>query len=79
MEPSEPAKRFKHLEISEKAKIVAWSQEGLSSRKIAARLGCAKATINRVTNNAKQLEEGAIPVRKEGSGRPRCPETCCLS
>jgi transposase len=50
---------------------VAWSVEGLSSRKIAGRLRWDKTTINRIINNTKQLEEGAIPVRKEVSGRPR--------
>jgi IS30 family transposase len=32
---SKVAKRFKHLKIADKAKIVAWSEEWLSSRKIA--------------------------------------------
>ncbi len=70
MEPQEPAKSFKHLEISEKAKIIAWNEEGLSSRVIAARLGRDKATINRVVQKAKQQKSGDIPVRKTGSGRP---------
>jgi IS30 family transposase len=38
----------------EKAKILAWNEEGLSSRVIAAHLGCDKATINRVIMKARQ-------------------------
>jgi IS30 family transposase len=69
MEPGEIAKSFKHLKSSEKAKIIAWNEEGLSSRVIAARLGRDKATINRIINKAKQLGTKDVPVRKEGSGR----------
>jgi transposase len=71
MAPRDPAKRFKHLNLSEQAKIIAWSEAGLSSRAIAERIGQDKATINRIVNKAKLLSKDDIPVRKSGSGRPR--------
>ena len=71
MEPGEIAKSFKHLKIEEKAKILAWNEEGLSSRVIAAPLGRDNATINRIVNKARQQGTKDVPVRKEGSGRPK--------
>jgi IS30 family transposase len=71
MEPGEIVKSFKHLKISEKAKIIAWNEEGLSLRVIAACLGRDKATINRIINKARQQETKDVPVRKEGSAGPR--------
>ncbi len=71
MEPGEIAKSFRHLKILEKAKIIAWNEEGLSSRVISARLGRDKATISRIVNKAKQQGTKDVPVRKEGSGRPK--------
>jgi transposase len=71
MEPGEIAKSFKHLKIEEKAKILAWNEEGLSSRVIAARLGRDKATINRIVIKAREQGTKNVPVRKEGSGRPK--------
>ena len=71
MEAQEPAKRFKHLKILGKAKIVAWNVKGLSSSVIAARLGRNKATIHRVVINAKKQGSKDVPVRKDGSGRPK--------
>jgi transposase len=68
---SKAVKRFEHLKIADKAKIIAWSEEGLSSREIAARIGRDKATINRIIQKAKCLEKDDIPIRKAGSGRPR--------
>jgi hypothetical protein len=52
MEAQEPAKRFRHLKISEKAKNVAWNAEGPRSCIITARVGRDKSTINRVVINA---------------------------
>jgi transposase len=71
MAPRDPAKRFKHLNLSERAKIIAWSEAGLSSRAIAERIGRDKATVNRIVNKVKLLSKDDIPVRKPGSGRPR--------
>jgi transposase len=71
MEPGEKAKSFKHLKIEGKAKIIAWNEEGLSSRVIVGRLGRDKATINRIVNKARQQGTKVVPVRKEGSGRPK--------
>ncbi len=48
MEPGEQAKMLKQVKILKKAKILAWNEEGLSSRAIMAHLGQDKATINRV-------------------------------
>jgi IS30 family transposase len=62
---------FKQLKISEKAKILAWNKEGLSSRVIAARLGRDKLTINRVVMKARQQGTKDVPIRKEGLGRPK--------
>jgi IS30 family transposase len=71
MEPGEIAKSFKHLKISEKAKILAWNEEGLSSRVIAAHLGRDKATINQVVIKARQQGTKDVLVGKECSGRPK--------
>lgn len=71
MEDCEPAKRYKQLSVSDKAKIMAWKEEGLSSRVIAKRLGRDKATINRIVQKAKEQGTGDAPLRKEGSGRPK--------
>jgi transposase len=68
MAPSEPAKSFKQLKISEAAQIMAWNQEGLSSREIDKRLGQDKATVNRII---QLLKSGDTPVRSTGSGRPK--------
>jgi IS30 family transposase len=68
---SKPAKSFTQLKISEKAQIMAWNQEGLSSREIGKRLDRDKATVNRIIQKAKLLNSGDIPVRSTGSGRPK--------
>jgi hypothetical protein len=68
---SKAVKTFKHLKIADKAKIVDWSEEGLSFRKIAAHIGRDKALINRIIQKANYLEKDDIPIRKVGSGRPR--------
>jgi IS30 family transposase len=56
MAPSEPAKSFTQLKIYEKAQIMAWNQEGLSSRETGKRLGRDKATVNRIIQKAKAAE-----------------------
>ncbi len=43
----------------------------MSSWVIAARLGRDKATINWVVIKARQQGTKGVPVRKEGSGRPK--------
>ena len=71
MEDCEPAKRFKQLSFLEKAKIVAWNEEGLSSRVIGKRPGRDKATFNQIVQKAKEQGTGDIFLRKPIYGRPK--------
>jgi transposase len=71
MPPTDKEKKFKQLKTARKAKIMAWHENGLSSRKIAAHLGRDQSTIVRVAQNSKKLEGGTVPERKKGSGRPK--------
>jgi transposase len=64
-------KGAKHLLIEDKASILAYKEAGWSTKNIAERLGCDKATINRVLAASKATPDKGIPARKKGSGRPR--------
>ncbi len=70
MAPEDLAKQFKCLKLFKQAKIVAWSEAGLSLRAIAVWIGWENATINRIINKLKLLNDN-IAARKPGSGRSR--------
>jgi IS30 family transposase len=65
------AKASGKLKIEEKAKILDWKADGVSSETIAARLGRHRSSIDRLFVKSKGLPDNAIPGRKKGSGRPR--------
>jgi IS30 family transposase len=71
MAPRDKAKKFTPLKIEEKARIMAWKEEGISSEAIAQRLGRHQSSIDRLINRAKDLKDGQLPERMGGSGRPR--------
>jgi transposase len=71
MAPRDKAKQFTPLKIEEKARIMAWKEEGISSEAIAQRLGCHRSSIDRLINRARDLKDGQLPERMGGSGRPR--------
>jgi transposase len=71
MAPRDKAKKFTPLKIEEKARIMAWKEEGISSETIAQRLGRHRSSIDRLINRARGLKDGQIPERMGGSGRPR--------
>ncbi len=57
--------------MEDKAKIIAWRGEGVSSANIAARLGRHRASIDRLLARAATMEKWVIPERQKGAGRPR--------
>jgi transposase len=71
MAPRDKAKKFTPLKIEEKARIMAWKEEGISSEAIAQWLGQHRSSINRLINRARELKDGQLPERMGGSGRPR--------
>jgi transposase len=71
MAPRDKAKKFTQLKIEEKARIMAWKEEGISLEAIAQRLGRHRSSIDRLINPARDLKDGQLPERMGGSGRPR--------
>ena len=71
MASQKPNKGVKMLKIEEKARILAWAEEGVSVIEIATRMGRHRSAIHRVVARAKGLPKFTIPGRKKGSGRPR--------
>ena len=65
--------------MEEKAKIIAWRGDGVSSATIAAGLGCHHASVDRLLARAATMEEGAVPERQKGAGRPRKLDKSILS
>ncbi len=71
MEPEDVDHAPGKLKLEEKAHILALKEEGLSSAKIAKRLGRHRASIDRLLVKTKSLPKYQIPNRKKGSGRPK--------
>ena len=71
MADKNPGKVIRRLSMEEKAKIIAWKSEGVQSTAIAARLGRHRASIDRLLARAATMEEGTVPERQKGAGRPR--------
>jgi hypothetical protein len=65
------AKASGKLKIEEKAKILAWKADGVSSEKIAVHLGRHQSSIDRLFVKLIGLSDNANPERKKSSGRPR--------
>ena len=61
----------KQLSDVQKAQAIAWSQEGVKHRMIAARLDVSLSTITRLLSRAKEVEADEVPQRKQGSGIKR--------
>ena len=59
------------LSSSDKGKILAWQEVGVSTPEIAKRLNVNKTTVYRFLVRAQMSSPGKIPERKPGSGRPR--------
>jgi hypothetical protein len=64
-------KKFTPLKIEEKARIMAWKEEGISSEAIAQLLGRHRSSLDRLINRSRDLKDGQLPERLGGSGRPR--------
>jgi hypothetical protein len=71
MPPTDKGKKFKQLKIEEKAKILAWYENRLSSRRLLPAWAETSPFFGQVFQNSKRLESGAAPGRKKGSGRPK--------
>jgi transposase len=64
--------RGKQLDVGEKAKIMAWFAEGVSTKEIANRLKRDPSTVRRIIRVVKDLPMSANPpLTKPRSGRPR--------
>jgi IS30 family transposase len=59
------------LKMEEKAHILAWKEEGVSSVEIAKQLQRHKLSIDRLVVNAKNYPSLVTPPRKKGSGGVR--------
>ena len=59
------------LKIEEKARILAWAEEGMSMKEIGSCMGRHQSAIHWVSAKAKGLPKFAILIRKKGSGRPK--------
>ncbi len=64
--------RGKQLDVGEKAKVMAWFSEGISTKEIANRLSRDPSTVRRIIRKVKDLPMSANPpLPKPRSGRPR--------
>jgi transposase len=64
--------RGKQLDVGEKAKVMAWFAEGVSTKEIANRLKRDPSTVRRIIREVKDLPVSANPPPpKKRSGRPR--------
>jgi transposase len=59
------------LKNEDKARILSWKEDGMSTAEIAKRLGRHRASIDRLWAKSKGLPKFVIPQRKIGSGRPK--------
>jgi IS30 family transposase len=71
MEPGEVVRTPGKLILEEKAHILAWKEEGISSAKIAQRLGRHRASIDRLLAKTKGLPKYQIPNRKRALEGPK--------
>jgi transposase len=62
--------RVRKLSFEDKARILAWKEDGVSAAEIADRLGRHHSSIQRLLAKAKSLPPRSIPARKKGSGHP---------
>ena len=60
-----------NLSGEEKARILAWKTENVSTKEIARRTGRGESTIRRLTATARGLPPNVVPPRKPVPGRPR--------
>lgn len=60
-----------NLSVEEKARILAWKYENVSTKEIAKRTGRGESTIRRLVASARGLPLNVVPPRKSASGRPR--------
>jgi transposase len=63
-------KHVRKLSFENKARILAWKEDGVSAAEIAERLGRHRSSILGLLAKAKSLPSRSIPARKKGSGRP---------
>jgi hypothetical protein len=59
------------LKNEDKAWILSWKEDGMSTAEIAKRLGRHRASTDRLWAKSKGLPKFVIPQRKIGSGRPK--------
>ncbi len=70
MSDKNDTKCVRKLSFEDKARILAWKEDGVSVAEIADRLGHHRSSILRLIAKAKSLPPRSIPARKKGSGRP---------
>ena len=63
--------RARHFDPAEKAKILAWNEEGVPFKEIARRLNRNVAACRKVAASLGHLPQSATPPMKKRSGRPR--------
>jgi transposase-like protein len=63
-------KRVRKLSFEDKARILAWKEDGVSTAEIADRLGRHRSSILRLLAKAKSLPPRSNPVWKKSSGHP---------
>lgn len=71
MEAGRKVKPYRELKSSEKARILSWRGEGVSTAAIASRLGRHRSTIDRLLKKALLCPDIADKPRAKASGRPR--------
>ena len=59
------------LSVEEKARILAWKYENVSTKEIVKRTGRGESTIRRLVASARGLPLNVVPPRKSASWRPR--------
>lgn len=60
-----------NLSREEKARILAWKMENVSTKEISSRTGRGQSTIRRLVATARDLPPNVVPPRKPVPGRPR--------
>ena len=60
-----------NLTGEEKARILVWKYDNVSTKETARRKGRGESTIRRLVSRARGLPSTVVPARKATSGRPR--------
>jgi transposase len=61
----------KHLSEFNKARAIAWWEEGVSQHEVSRRLKVHRRTISRLVTAYQKSNNGSLPQRRSGSGRPK--------